>query len=290
MGEVKTVNDALVRYKAEVSPEKKGARWENIRINAIQKHPHWPGKLYLSDVTDHDFKAWRDARAKKVKAGTLLRDIALVSGVMEHARVEWGWLSINPINDLSKPSKPDHRDRVISGPEIRALLRVLKWGRNRAHDTTQRKRVGHVLIHALQTGMRAGEICSLRWEDLRKNYCILRAEDTKSSKSRSVPLTPTAKRNIEMMRGLDETFVFGISSELLDAVFRRYRKLAKLDGFTFHDSRHTAATRIAQKLHVLDLCKMFGWTDPKRAMIYYNPSADDLAARLSAPAASIPTR
>ncbi len=50
----------------------------------------------------------------------LCPDIALVSGVMEHARVEWGWLSINPINDLSKPSKPDHRDRVISGPEIRA--------------------------------------------------------------------------------------------------------------------------------------------------------------------------
>lgn len=53
----------------------------------------------------------------------------------------------------------------------------------------------------------------------------------------------------------------------LDVVFRRYRDKAKLSGFTCRDSRHTAATRIAQKLHGLDLCKMFGWTELKRAMI-----------------------
>lgn len=77
-----------------------------------------------------------------------------------------------------------------------------------------------------------------------------------------------------------------MDAAMLDVVFRRYRDKAKLSGFTCRDSRHTAATRIAQKLHVLDLCKMFGWTDPKRAMIYYNPLADALAARLSASARS----
>ncbi|MFI8143290.1 integrase, partial [Acinetobacter baumannii] len=53
--------------------------------------------------------------------------------------------------------------------------------------------------------------------------------------------------------------------------------------FTFHDTRHTAATRIAPKLPLLDLCKMFGWTDPKRAMVYYNPTSSQIAARLSQP-------
>lgn len=48
----------------------------------------------------------------------------------------------------------------------------------------------------------------------------------------------------------------------------------------FHDARHTAATRIARRLDVLDLCKMFGWSNPRQAMAYYNPTAGEIASRL----------
>ena len=58
------------------------------------------------------------------------------------------------------------------------------------------------------------------------------------------------------------------------------RTSAEMYGFTFHDTRHTAATRIALKIPLLDLCKMFGWSDPKRAMVYYNPTASEIASRL----------
>lgn len=53
-----------------------------------------------------------------------------------------------------------------------------------------------------------------------------------------------------------------------------------LEGFTFHDTRHTAATMIAKKIDVQDLDKMFGWIDPKMAMVYYNPHGSSTAARL----------
>ena len=39
----------------------------------------------------------------------------------------------------------------------------------------------------------------------------------------------------------------------------------------------TAATWMARKLEVLDLCKTFGWSNPKMAMVYYNPTAEDIA-------------
>ncbi len=58
------------------------------------------------------------------------------------------------------------------------------------------------------------------------------------------------------------------------------RIAANLLDLTFHDTRHTAATRIALKLPILDLCKMFGWSNPKRAMVYYNPTATEIASRL----------
>jgi integrase len=85
-----------------------------------------------------------------------------------------------------------------------------------------------------------------------------------------------------MMRGFHDVLVFGVEAASLDTLFRRHRAKAELDGFTFHDTRHTAATRMAQVLHVLDLCKAFGWTDTKRALTYYNPTGSDIAARLNA--------
>ena len=55
---------------------------------------------------------------------------------------------------------------------------------------------------------------------------------------------------------------------------------AGLEGFTFHDSRHTVATWMARKVDVLTLCKIFGWRNPKMAMVYDNPKASNIAKRL----------
>ena len=128
------------------------------------------------------------------------------------------------------------------------------------------------------TGMRAGELCALRWDDIKEHHA--RLHTSKTGKGRDVPLTPTAKRAIELMRGFDGEMVFGLKAQTLDALFRRNRDRAGLVGFTFHDARHTAATIIAQKIHVLDLCKVFGWKNTKRALTYYNPKMADLAKRM----------
>lgn len=50
----------------------------------------------------------------------------------------------------------------------------------------------------------------------------------------------------------------------------------------FHDSRHTAATWIGRsgRITVLEMCAMFGWRDPRHAMVYFNPSPGDIAGRL----------
>lgn len=72
----------------------------------------------------------------------------------------------------------------------------------------------------------------------------------------------------------------GHARQTVDALFRRARDRAGLSGFTFHDARHTAATRLAGKLDVLTLCKVFGWTNPAQAMAYYNPSPGEIARRM----------
>jgi len=284
-GAVKTTAQALERYALEISPTKRGGLKEVIRIKALLKHDSFPAKVRLSELTPEHFSAWRDARLKTRARGSVLRDMNLLSAIMTAARREWRWIATNPMGDVRRPAEPDHREVVISRLQIVKMLRALNYGTAPVRSVQQA--VGMAFAIALLTGMRAGEICGLKWDDVRQDHVVLHI--TKNGKRREVPLSTRARVIIDRMRGWDEEKVFGLTSQSLDAMFRKYRARAGLSGFTFHDSRHTAATMIAGRLRsgsipaqqaVMDLCKMFGWSRMDQALVYYNPKAGDIAARL----------
>jgi integrase len=279
-GHGKTLRDALRKFADEESPKRRGERWEVVRLSAYEGGDHdLPLSKPLTEITDDDLRIWRDKRLKKASRGTVLRDMTLMATVLETARTEWKWLKTNPIRDVKKPRQPPHRNRVISGPEIRNMLRMLGYSKEPPRSVSQAVAVAFLV--ALCTGMRAGELCGLRWADMRESYGT--AHNVKAIEkglSRDVPLTSVARRLIERMRGWDDELVFGVNAKTLDVLFRRARKRAGYDDFVFHDARHTAATHIAKRLHILDLCKMFGWKRMDQALTYYNPTAAQIAARL----------
>ena len=73
---------------------------------------------------------------------------------------------------------------------------------------------------------------------------------------------------------------FGLSQAQKDALFRKLRERAAIEGLNFHDARHTAITRLARKLNPLELARMVGHKDLKMLLVYYNESADEIAKRL----------
>lgn len=277
-GSVKTLSDALRRYAEDVSPSKRGARWELIRLKAFESPDHRPLPVHnkLSDITTAQLAAWRDARLKVVGKGTVLRDVSLLSAVFDVARRDWQWIKINPLADMRKPPAPKHRERVISWQEVRRMLRALGYTGGPVRTVSQA--VAVCFLVALNTGMRAGELCGLTWARVYPDYCRLLI--TKNGEPRDVPLTDRARRVIERMRGWDDVSVFGLKPQTLDALFRRARDKAGLSGFTFHDARHTAATLLAPRMEVLDFAKAFGWRNLNQAMVYYNPTAIQIKKRM----------
>lgn len=284
-GDKHTLADALGRYREEVSPHKRGCRWEEVRIDKFLRDPDLPTGEKIGRITPAMMGQWRDKALERVGPSTVIREFALLSSVFEVARREWGWVQENPIKDVRKPRQPDHRFVTISRQQIRSMLTVMQYRPGPCRSVTNAVALAFML--ALRTGMRAGEICGLTWDDVFEDYCDLTGKAPGARKTehavRSVPLTPKSKRIIEMMRGFDNKLVFGLTTASLDAMFRKYRKRAGLEGFTFHDTRHTSATWLARKLHVLDLCRIFGWGNPAMAMIYYNATASDIARLLSQP-------
>lgn len=275
-GDLHTLRQALRKYSDEVSPKRKGERWEQVRLAAFESY-ELPLDLAISKVTAKHIGAFRDDRAKMVGPSSVLRELSLLASVFESARLEWEWVDQNPVRGIRKPAKGKHRDRVISMPEVRKMLREMGYQRTGRIGSTA-EAVANCMLLALRTGMRAGELCGLTWANVYDLHAHL--PDTKSDRPRDVPLSTRARVILRRMKGWDESIVFGIRPASLDALFRKYRERAELSGFTFHDTRHTAATMIAKKIDVLDLCKMFGWTDPKMAMVYYNPHGSSIAAKL----------
>jgi len=96
-----------------------------------------------------------------------------------------------------------------------------------------------------------------------------------------VPLSAKARLLLACLPR-DGALVLGVTPAALDVQFRKARERAGLAGLHFHDSRHTAATWIGRsgRITVLEMCAMFGWRDPRHAMVYFNPSPGDIAGRL----------
>ena len=279
-GSSKTLRDALRTYASKVSPTKRGELWELKRLTAFEGPDHAPLPVakHLTDITTADLVLWRDARLKTVERGTVLREITLLGHVFEIARREWQWIPANPMRDVTRPAAPDHREVVITGVQTRRMLRQLGWLGAGKPVRSMSEAVAACMLAALLTGMRAGELCALTWSDLHADHA--RLHTSKTGKGRDVPLTATAHKLLRSMLGFDSVLIFGIKTQTLDALFRRARDRAGLAGFTFHDTRHTAATRLAQRLHVLDLCRVFGWEKTTRALTYYQPRVGDLAKRM----------
>jgi len=280
-----TLRDALRRYAENESTTKRGERWEIIRLKAFESHDGMPIDKKIGDVQTDDLALWRDRRLKTVGPASVLREINLLGSVFEAARREWKWIDQNPVRDLRKPSAPQHREVVITRQQIKKLLRTLGYG---SQVRSVSAAVACCFVVALRTGMREGELCGLTWDRVHDGYC--RLPMTKNGRARDVPLTPKAMAAIEKMRGFDQVLVFGLQAQTLSTLFRKARMRAGLEGFTFHDSRHTAATWVAGRMQsngipaqqaVFDMCKMFGWTKIDQALIYYNAKAADIAKRIT---------
>ena len=276
-GERHTLADALTRYRDEVSPTKRGRRWEEIRLNAYLRDQALPLGSPMGSITPQHIADWRDARLRAVSSGSVLRELGLLSAVFEMARLEWRWVASNPTRDIRKPKVPDHRDVVITRQQIKLMLRTMGHRPGTSPVRSVAQAVAVCFLVALRTGMRAGELCGLTWDRVRDDYVVLPVTKTVP---RQVPQTSKARRLIDRMRDYDPALVFGLKPSTLDANFRKYRDRAGLSGFTFHDSRHTAATWLARRIDVLDLCRMFGWSKTSQALTYYNASASSIAALL----------
>lgn len=270
----RTLEELLLRYAEEVSPSKGKARWEETRVLFLCRDRELAG-VRLERLTPEVFDAWQRRRLAEVGAATVLRDRALLSAALQHAVRVWRWLPASPLAQVRSPRAPAGRTRVASDEELARLWHVA----GRDLERAQARAVAAFEL-AVETGMRGGEICRLTRAHVHLARSYVHLPETKNGEARDVALSARAKTLLAevMAVGLDP--VFGLSEGTKDALWRKVRDRAAITGLAFHDSRHTACTRLAKKLHVLELARQLGTRDLKTLMVYYNPTAEEIAGRL----------
>lgn len=278
-----TVGDVLDQYQKDVSPGKRGARWEILRLQLIG------GKLIegkpfrdilLADLKPTHIAAWRDSRAKEVAGASVSREMSLLSHALLVARKEWGWLVTDPMTDVRRPPDAPPRFRRVPDGEIERITLALGYQEGMPVSRPS-QRVAVAFLFAIETAMRSGEILGLTSLTVDFTHQVAHLPLTKNGSARDVPLSTRAVALLRMLPAVDSGKpLFDLADRSRDALFRKARDRSGVEGLTFHDTRHEAITRLAKKLQILDLARMTGHTNLTELMTYYNESAADIAKRL----------
>ena len=279
-----TLGEVIERYVLEVCPKHKGCESETLRLQALARLPL--GRRFMATLKPLDFARYRDERLKIRKPGTVVRELALFSAVIEVARKEWDININNPLSLVSKPAVKNERSRRLSEHEQALLMTEFDKETREANGQLAAGGVRNIWIKplvllALETAMRRGELLSLRWEniDLAKQVAFL--PDTKNGDCRGVPLSKAA---VALLQGLPRSIdgrVFATTAAAVKKSFSRAVVRAGLLDFHFHDTRHEATTRLGRKLpNIIELARVTGHRDVNMLRRYYNITAEELALKI----------
>jgi len=286
-----TFGQVLEKYSKEVTSKKRGEVSENRRIKVLLKHPL--ALRPLTSLSTKDFCSYRDERAKTVSSSTIQKELALMSHLFNVARKEWELPIQNLINDVTKPKLPEGRSRLLLPQEE---VHILK-----ACDESKAEAIKSIVGLAIETAMRRSELLTMQWQhvDLERRTVFL--PKTKNGKSRTVPLSSRALAILQSRpRGIDgRVFPQYSNVDSFQHPWSQVMKRAKaayledcningivpsptfLENLRFHDLRHEATTRPAEKLpNILELAAVTGHKTIQMLSRYYHPRPEDIALKL----------
>lgn len=256
-----------VKYQRDVKQKRS---WERD-VTCLQNLVGFFGKSKLSDIKAKDIDDYKHYRLKKVKAGTVNRELQVLRHLYNIATAWDLFFGKNPVTQAGLMKVNNQVERILTNEEERVLL-----------DSSP-EYLRNIIICALNTGMRKGEITTLKWEfvDLYNNMITIPHGVRKNSQTLRIPINTELRRLFMKLKlkSLGNEFVFLSSKNTPykrhDSLNRAYvsaRERANLKDLRFHDLRHTAGTRLGEKgVTVQAINKILGHADIRTTMRYVHP-------------------
>ena len=244
-----TLSELIDRYIEKVLPTKpKNAR--NVRQHILWWKQEL-GSYLLSDIKPNLIAQKRDdllssptCKNRPRSPTTVVRYLASLSHALSVAARDWEWMQENPVLKISKPRISNERTRFLSDEERTRLIN--------ACQESESKALYPVVILALSTGMRRGEILNLKWSDVDLDRGSFLLQTTKNGERRFIPLVGIALDLLKSRHANQSTnsLLFPAphsQSKPIDirSAWETALSKAGISNFRFHDLRHTAASYLA---------------------------------------------
>jgi integrase len=221
----------------------------------------------VASIRRNDVQKYVTQRSPKASAASVTKELATLKHILSLC-VEWEIIPFNPAQGVKAPKLPPGRSRYLQPDELKVIVEFCpEWLRP-------------IVLFAVHTGMRRGEILRTRWIDLDHAHSLIILSRTKNGEARVVSLNKSALDVIEMLpRGgpLERLFP-GVRADYLTGAFKRACGHAEIEDFHFHDLRHTFGSWARMKgVDSQSVGVLMGHKDPRMAARYQHLNSAFLA-------------
>jgi integrase len=280
-----TLGQLIDRFEREFAPHHYRQREDNKEAWRFQcaRLQDELGQYALAGLDQRLVAKYRDARQKPqggraaVGQSTVRKELYMLSKVLHFGETECGIVLPhgNPVNKIRKPSDGKARDRRLTAEE---------WAR--VEDECRASRniyLWPAVQLAVETAARQGELLALTWKHVNLIRRLAHLPETKNGEARTVPLSPCAVAVLDTLPRSIGGVVIPVQRMTLFHVFKAAVKRAGVENFTFHDLRHEALSRLAERgdFSVLELSAVSGHKTLQMLKRYTHLQAEKLAEKLA---------
>ncbi|WP_394146447.1 tyrosine-type recombinase/integrase [Vibrio atypicus] len=240
---------------------------------------------FLADKPLEDIKAWdiqqwvTDKRKLGRAPATVEYTFNRLKAALNRA-VEWEFIESHNLSSVKIAKEDNTRIRYLSELEEAALLTALATREAQLCEDNDSHQYADffapLITLAMHTGMRKGEMLTLRWESVsfENRYLTILSENAKSKKKRTIPMNDTVLNMLSQWRAQNpnEEYVFvheGKRVSFFQYPWQNLLKAAGIENFRFHDLRHHFASKLVMAGVDLNVVReLLGHADLKMTLRY----------------------
>ena len=226
-----------------------------------------------------DVQRYYNKIAARASNATANRHLTFLRAMFNRA-ADWGdFHGENPCRGVKKQREAPHRLRYLSVEEMDRLLAVVH------------PKLYPILVCALMTGMRRGEIFGLDWENVSLEHDTIYLLKTKSGKPREIPIASKLRELFLSLGPKPKGRIFEVPVITHRRYFDKAMSAADIHGFRFHDLRHTFASHFIMRTNDLPaLQRILGHSTPSMTLRYAHLSKGHLASEMAAFESAVPIK
>ncbi|MBN1274660.1 MAG: site-specific integrase [Candidatus Aminicenantes bacterium] len=258
------------QYFDQHSQKKKSYETDAFHIARLKS---WFRGKTLSSITHEFIEKYQMKRVKEVSNATVNREIACLKHMFTKAQ-DWGLLDKSPARKIKMFQEKPKERRILNDEEIERLMITV--------ENSESKFLHPFVVIALNTGMRPSEILSLKWNDIKSESGYILIRDSKTGRSRKVPMNDRLFELFKKTERENEYIFFNSETKApiksMRLSFNRACSKIGIKDASPYCLRHTVATKMVNELgiDIVTAGKILGHSKVEMTLRYCHPSRETM--------------